>query len=57
MMEGVNSTTIYCKNFCKYHNVQQYPSTTIIFKKRGKKKKEMLRNIFQQAKINLNPKE
>jgi hypothetical protein len=21
MMEGVNSTMIYCKNFCKYHNV------------------------------------
>jgi hypothetical protein len=21
MMEGVNSTMIYCKNFCKCHNV------------------------------------
>jgi hypothetical protein len=21
MMEGVNLTMIYCKNFCKYHNV------------------------------------
>jgi hypothetical protein len=21
MMEGVNSTMIYCKNFCKFHNV------------------------------------
>jgi hypothetical protein len=21
---GVNSTTIYCKNFCKCHNVPQY---------------------------------
>jgi hypothetical protein len=21
MMEGVNSSMIYCKNFCKYHNV------------------------------------
>jgi hypothetical protein len=24
MMERVNSTTIYCKNFCKCHNVPQY---------------------------------
>jgi hypothetical protein len=24
MMEGVNSTMIYCKNFCTCHNVPQY---------------------------------
>jgi hypothetical protein len=24
MMEGVNSTMIYCKNFCKCHNVPQH---------------------------------
>jgi hypothetical protein len=29
MMEEVNSTMIYCKNFCKCHNV----SPTIIIKK------------------------
>jgi hypothetical protein len=23
-MEGVNSTMIYCKHFCKCHNVPQY---------------------------------
>jgi hypothetical protein len=26
MMEGVNSTMIYCKNFCKCHYVPQYNS-------------------------------
>jgi hypothetical protein len=28
MMEGANSSMIYCKNFCKCHNVPP-PSTTI----------------------------
>jgi hypothetical protein len=28
MMEGVDSTMKYCKNFCKSHNVPS-PSTTI----------------------------
>jgi hypothetical protein len=29
MMEGANSSMIYCKNFCKCHNVP--PPSTIIF--------------------------
>jgi hypothetical protein len=32
MMEGVISTTIYCKNFCKFHNVTLI--TTIIKKEK-----------------------
>jgi hypothetical protein len=24
MMEGVNSTLLYCENICKYHNVPQH---------------------------------
>jgi hypothetical protein len=28
MVEGVNSSMIYCKNFCKCHNVTP-PNTTI----------------------------
>jgi hypothetical protein len=39
MMEGVNLTKVYCKHFCKHHNVppvqQQYD---IIFLKKKKKK-------------------
>jgi hypothetical protein len=31
--EGVNSTKIYCKNFCKCHNVPQYDNSMIIKKK------------------------
>jgi hypothetical protein len=31
-LEGMNSTMIQCKNFCKCHNVP--PSTTIILKKK-----------------------
>jgi hypothetical protein len=34
MMEGVNSTIIYCKNFCKYHNVSPVlctPITGVLF--------------------------
>jgi hypothetical protein len=34
---GVNSTMIYCKNFCKCHSVT--PSTTIKQFKKTKKKK------------------
>jgi hypothetical protein len=43
MMEEMNSTMIYllyCKNFCKCHNVLS-PSTTIKKKKKKKRKKEM----------------
>jgi hypothetical protein len=29
MMEGVNSTMIYCKNFCKCHNVPWYKNNII----------------------------
>jgi hypothetical protein len=31
---GVNSTMIYCKNFCDYHNVA-LPRTKIIFLKKS----------------------
>jgi hypothetical protein len=42
MMEGVNSTMIYFKNFCKCHNVPS-PSTTIIkIKNKIKKRKSAL---------------
>jgi hypothetical protein len=33
--EGVTSTTIYWKNYCKCHNVPQYNNN--IIKKKGKK--------------------
>jgi hypothetical protein len=36
---GVNSSMIYCKNFCKCHNVPP-PSTTIKKNKESKKKKK-----------------
>jgi hypothetical protein len=36
MMEGVNSTVIYCKNFCKCHSV---PPSTIRKKKMYEKEK------------------
>jgi hypothetical protein len=36
---GVTSTMIYCKNFCKCHNV---PPSTRIIKKRKKKKRRKL---------------
>jgi hypothetical protein len=29
MMEGVSSSLIYCKNFCKCHNVNQYNNKMI----------------------------
>jgi hypothetical protein len=31
MMEGVNPTMIYCKNFCKYQNVSKYNNLKKIF--------------------------
>jgi hypothetical protein len=33
MMEGVNSTMIYCKNICKCHNAPPEHSNMIILKK------------------------
>jgi hypothetical protein len=45
MVEGVNSSMIYfiyCKNFCKCHNVPP-PSTTIKKRKRKKKKRCLVR--------------
>jgi hypothetical protein len=38
MMEGVNSTMIYGKNFCKCHMYPQYNNNMII--KKGKKTKQ-----------------
>jgi hypothetical protein len=46
MMEGVNSTKISCKNFCKCHNVPQY--NIIIFKKR--EKRTMSRELKEKRK-------
>jgi hypothetical protein len=38
MMEGVNSTMIYCKNFCKCHNVPpDNNNKKRIFKKKKKR--------------------
>jgi hypothetical protein len=34
MMEGVNSTMIYCKNFCKHHNVFQFNNNIVKNKKK-----------------------
>jgi hypothetical protein len=49
MMEGVNSTMIYCKNFCKCHNVppiqQQQQQQRII------KKLIILKGQYLQIKI------
>jgi ribosomal protein L44E len=43
-MEGVNLTKIYCKHFCKYHNVppvqEQYDNKNKILKRRLDRKKE-----------------
>jgi hypothetical protein len=33
-MEGVNSTMIYCKHFCKWTADPQYKNNMIIFKKK-----------------------
>jgi hypothetical protein len=34
MMEGVSSTMIYCKNFCKYHNVSPQYNNNLIKKEK-----------------------
>jgi hypothetical protein len=39
MMKGVNSNSIYCKNFYKCHNVPPVQHNNMIIKKRQKKKK------------------
>jgi hypothetical protein len=42
-MKGVNSTMIYYKKFCKYHNVP--PSATIILKQLcSSKEKQVINN-------------
>jgi hypothetical protein len=47
MVEGVNSSTIYCNNFCKCHNVPP-PST---LKKKKKKKTNNNKTVVDIAKF------
>jgi hypothetical protein len=44
MMEGVNSTKIYCKDICKCHSVPQYNNNMII--KKGKKNNQTAKSYL-----------
>jgi hypothetical protein len=47
MMEGMNSSRIYCKNFCKCHNVSPPGTTTKV------NKKESIKNILQKPEFKM----
>jgi hypothetical protein len=53
MMEGVNATMIYRKNFCKCHNVLQYNNN--ILKKRASKNQRYAKICFLREKQILFP--
>jgi hypothetical protein len=54
MMEGVNATMIYCKNFCKFHNVppeQQYDNeNSLCFVKKEEHFKADIISILKEVK-------
>jgi hypothetical protein len=53
MIEGENSSMIYCKTFCESHTVPP-PSTTIRKKTQGKNKKERRSNSSRVTMVNNN---
>jgi hypothetical protein len=48
MMEGVSSTMIYCKKFCKYHNVSPIQNSKT---KQNKTKKHKILKKTGQIKV------